>query len=225
MKKLSVILISLFVSIAAFAQSETRTPGSFSKIDVGGAYDVVLEQGSTESIKVDVQRGDLDDVITEINGSTLDIRTKRGTRNLKATLYITFKNLDELSVSGACDLETKGTINSDDFKLETSGASSIDLAVQSTDFELEVSGASKINLSGKTNDCEVDMSGASKLNALDFEVVDLDVDLSGASDADVHVTGSLSASISGAGDIRYKGSPKLEKMKTSGAATLKSIDY
>jgi hypothetical protein len=85
---------------------------------------------------------------------------------------------------------------------------------------LELSGASNAKLSGSAGRLEVTQSGASQLDAVDLDVSDLAIDLSGASTADVSVTGTISAGVSGASSLRYRGSPTFARREVSGASSI-----
>jgi hypothetical protein len=89
--------------------------------------------------------------------------------------------------------------------------------------DLSLSGASNAKLSGSASRLVVNGSGASELDLLQLPASDLVIDLSGASEASVSVTGTISAVVSGASGLRYKGSPRFTKKDVSGASTIESI--
>ena len=84
----------------------------------------------------------------------------------------------------------------------------------------EASGASKVTLAGRIETLVAKGLGASSLELGDLEIGDLDIGVSGASKAAVNVTGTLSASASGASNIRYSGDPKIKKSDTSGSSSI-----
>ena len=88
---------------------------------------------------------------------------------------------------------------------------------------LEMSGASRANLSGTATTSDATLSGASRLTANELSIGDLTIDLSGASNAEVTVMGSLSAAASGASTIRYAGSPTVARSEGSDASTIEPI--
>jgi hypothetical protein len=66
-------------------------------------------------------------------------------------------------------------------------------------------------------------SGASHLALERLEVDGLEVELSGASNAEVLVRRTISASLSGASSLRYLGSPTLTRQDTSGGSSIMRV--
>jgi hypothetical protein len=76
-------------------------------------------------------------------------------------------------------------------------------------------------LSGSAGDVVVDASGASTIDLANFPVADARVDASGASKVTVDASGTLDADASGASHVYYLGSPRLGRIDTSGASSVK----
>ncbi len=201
---------------------QERDIGSFSSIDVGGAFRVFLKQGDKEQLTVEADENLLDVIKTEVVGNTLKISTKEDIRSPeKLNIYITFVTLKGLELSGACHLTSDNTFNLDDIELDCSGATDVELKFSASKVEMDCSGASKIELFGTAEKVSLDLSGASQLDAIEFEAGDVDVDVSGASHGKMMVNGELSADVSGAASFKYKGDPKLGDIDVSGAASFK----
>ncbi|MBU1820678.1 MAG: DUF2807 domain-containing protein, partial [Bacteroidetes bacterium] len=82
---------------------------------------------------------------------------------------------------------------------------------------LDLSGASQLDLSGTGTFLTGDLSGASQLYAFDYPVNEADLGLSGASRARVAVNNLLKVDASGASNVRYKGTPTLERQLSGGS--------
>ena len=86
-----------------------------------------------------------------------------------------------------------------------------------------LSGASELTLSGRVGTVSATASGASRL-ALEQQQVDaLEVGLSGASNAEVWGRRTLSATLSGASSLRYRGSPTLTRQEISGGSSITRV--
>lgn len=205
---------------------QDRTVSSFNGIDVSGAFDVYLKQGDNEAVTVEAEENLLPYIRTEVVDGTLIIETKdRPFHNTtKMTVYVTIKGLKSIDLSGATDIETQNKLNLSDLKIDISGASEakLDFAVQK--LNLDCSGASKILLTGSAVNVTMDLSGASKLLAFDMPAESYSISLSGAGKAEINVSKKLSADISGAGTIKYKGSPAEIDQEVSGAGSIKKVD-
>lgn len=201
---------------------QDRAISSFDGIDVGGAFNVFLTQGETEKLVVEADENLQDVIITEVRGSTLKIKTTEDINSsTKLNIYITFKNLKDLDVSGACDLKGENKFKLGDLDLDCSGASEMELKMAAGNIDIDCSGASNAELFGTAQSVNLDLSGASKFSAMDFEVAIYDADASGASHGKIFVTEELSVEVSGAANLIYKGEPRIKEHDVSGAGSLK----
>ncbi|MCK9424264.1 MAG: DUF2807 domain-containing protein [Bacteroidales bacterium] len=204
---------------------ETRSVPSFNGIDISGAFDVYLKQGSTEEVILEADDNILPLIRTDVVGGTLRIEIHKPIHHatvLKA--YITVKELKNIEVSGAVDLETTSRITVPELSVDASGASDskMDIAVQK--LKLDCSGASKFKFSGTAVDVGMDLSGASDIFAYDLFAENYDLQISGAGNAQVNVSKKIRAEISGAGSVRYKGSPSEVDQSVSGAGSIRKSE-
>ena len=201
---------------------QERTIGSFNEIEVGGAFRVFLSQGNEEKLIVEADENLLDIITTEVRGNTLEISTNKDIRNYDAlNIYLTFKEIEELDISGACKLSADNKLRFDDLDLECSGASNVELKFSANNLDMDFSGASDVELYGSADKVELEVSGASNLDAFEFETNYFDIDVSGASHAKIFVKEELSAEVSGAASLKYKGSPVITNHDVSGAGSMK----
>jgi hypothetical protein len=236
-KKLSMLALSLILGLVTLSSSacmfmkgvdgngnvkkETRDVSSFDAIKIGGAFDIFLSQGNSEGLVIEADENLLDLIKSEVRNGTLVIDTKKNIRDSKElNLYISFKDLKKMNLSGAVELESEGKLTFDNLKINGSGASEITLELEANKLECDFSGASETELIGSAKYCSVDSSGASELDAYDFVVGEYDIEISGAGDAVNHCSEVLNAHISGAASIHYKGNPKVDS-HVSGAGSIK----
>ncbi len=203
---------------------QDRTLSSFNGLDVGGAFRVYLIQGDKEMVTVETDENLMDVIKTEVRGNTLYISTREDIRESKAlNLYITFKELKSMDISGACKLSAEDKLNFGGLELDVSGASDFDLKMSAQNLDLDFSGASQVTLYGNAESAKLDLSGASKMDASELETGNFSADVSGASAGKIFVTGELSADVSGAASLKYKGDPKVTDFDVSGAGSLKKF--
>jgi hypothetical protein len=235
MKKLSVLTMCLAVAFMSTAQTindpnaEVREAKNFHGISVSNAFDVYLTQSSEEAVAVSAANiNDRPRIVVEVKDGILYVGLEkgswkwRGNRKLKA--YISFKKIDKLNVSGACDVFIQGTISGDKLNVNLSGASDLKGKIDIKDqLTVDISGASDMSVSGSVNRLTVEVSGASKFKGEDFTTDYCDAHASGASDIKITVNKELSAHASGASDVRYKGAGVIRDIKTSGASSISRI--
>ncbi len=202
-------------------EKETRNISSFDAIDVSSAFEIYLTQGNSESLVIEADDNLLDLIITEVKSGTLKIYVKGNVRNVKdMKAFISFKMLDKIELSGACDLFGENTFKFNDIDIESSGASDMEMTFTADKVYLDLSGASEVEFVGSADVLTVDVSGAADIHAQEFEVRKCTIDASGASTIKVFATDELSVDASGASTVRYKGKPSIN-MDSSGASSIR----
>lgn len=203
---------------------EARKVPSFDGIEVSGAFDIFLKQGPTEEVIVEADANLLPVIRTEVVGGTLMIETKKPVNHITTMkVYVTVKNLKHIDVSGAVDINTEGLVTVPELSIEASGASDSKFEISVQKLTLDCSGASKMKFSGSAVDVTMDLSGASDIFAFDMPAENYDLDISGAGNAQINVSKKIRAEISGAGSVKYKGSPTDVDQSVSGAGTIKKV--
>ncbi len=193
----------------------------FSRISVGGAYNVMLTQGGSESLVIEAEENLMEYIKVEVIGDKLSISNKESLSPTKEMMvYLSFKDLSRIGMSGACNLTNKGELSLSELAIIGSGASDINLNMELDELDIISSGASEIYLAGKANELDIEVSGASDIRAFDFEVDECDIELSGAGNVEVFVNKELDVSVSGAGSCYYKGNPKVSQ-SVSGVGSVK----
>lgn len=197
----------------------------FSAIEASHHFTVRIAIGSPESATLRVDDNLLDVVDVGVHDGTLRVGLRFGTEVTHATLEIdvTVPSLERVTASGASQVRVEGRHEAEHAELTLSGSSELTADLEVGRGHLELSGTSTATLSGAAGTLEVTMSGASHLYADELSVGDLTIDASGASTADVAVSGRLSAAASGASMVRYAGSPDVERSTTSGASSIRRI--
>ena len=226
MKKLFAYSICFVLAISWLAAQdrETRNVKSFSAISVGEAIDVEVTAGSSEKVEVEVDGTNPDNVVTEVFGDRLKIRMRQGNwRNVSVRVYVTYKTLEEIDVSSAADLTSKGPIKSDKLEIEVSSAGDVDVEVEVDELEVRVSSAGDLTIKGKAREQYVKVSSSGDYDGYDLESEDAEVDASSSGDARVFVTKELEADASSSGSVYYRGNPtKVYADSSSGGRVRKS---
>lgn len=204
---------------------EVREAKNFQAIELSSAFDVYLTQGSEESVAVSASEVKYRDKIrVEVKSGVLIIRYdnngKWNTGNKKLKAYISFKDINRLNVSGACDVYIVDNWKADNVKIDLSGASNLKGKIDGQKLMVDLSGASDMTLSGTMGQLNIEASGASGFKGYDMVVDYCDAKASGASDIKITVNKELSAEASGASDVNYKGSGLIRDVKTSGSSSI-----
>jgi len=224
----------IIICIPVFAQqtvindknAEVRNVTTFSGIKVSGGINVYLSQGDSYSLAVSAgETRYRDNIITEVKNGILVIsynndHFRLGSGDKKLRAYISFKTLESMEASGACDLIITGTLNANSMMIKLSGACDIKGPVIINDLNLNLSGASTVTISGTAQNLNLTASGASDVKNYDLVTQNCVAKLSGASDVRITVNNSISGSASGASTLHYEGNPDKRDVVTSGASSI-----
>jgi hypothetical protein len=236
MKKLFLIFASFIFFTSAFSQkindpnAEIREAKNFHAISVSNAFDVFISQGNEEAVAVSAAEEKYrKDIKVEVRDGVLKIWLEKEGKfwrgwngdKMKLKAYISFKNIDKLTASGACDIRVQGDINAEELVVNLSGASDLkEGKINAKKLTVDISGASAMHLSGSATELHIEASGASDFKGFDFVVDYCEARASGASDINITVNKELSAHASGASDVHYKGNGLIRDIKTSGASNV-----
>lgn len=205
-------------------KEETREAAPFTEIDVSGSFDIHIKPGNYSSVIVVTDENLLEHIETYVKGGTLYVSPKEKLGHYqKLELLLTMNEFEGASLSGACELQSKGMLKGDDIKLDFSGAVEAHLAVTCQELKVDMSGASELEVKGNARDADFEISGAGEIKAEEFKTENCRVEISGAGEAYVYATESLDVDISGAAEVRYAGNPGEVKQDISGAATVKPL--
>jgi hypothetical protein len=211
---------------------DVRSVGSFHNIEVSGLAEIVLRQGSRETLTVEgAQRTQYVD--SEIRNETLTINAAqgrhwadwfgRGSGAPTPRIIIEFVDIRRLESAGAVKWSAK-RLRADDLHVELAGACSLRIDdLQATKLVFEGSGAINAQLAGKVGLQELELSGAGSYDAANLVTDSTVVESNGAAKAIVNAKTSLRVDLSGAAVVEYLGDPKVEQ-QVSGISKVRRRD-
>ncbi len=143
-------------------------------------------------------------------------------------------NKMNISLAGSGDVTGKNIFCQEDLRIALSGSGDVtmqQLACNQFDVSLAGSGdmlmkdvnvhTAKVSLAGsgcveiygKTDKSHFELAGSGEILAAGFEAREVNVSIAGSGDVECHATDHLKVSISGSGEVGYKGNPQLELPK------------
>lgn len=241
MKRQLLLLLALVLGISLRAQTEknlvvdadaeVRQVSAFHGIEVSGAIDLYLSQGTENAVAISANNPEIRDRIrTEVRDGILHIYFDGKGLNWKRWInhkmkgYITFRQLERLEATGACNIRTPQIIRQDTLSVEMSGASDFQGEVAIGGLLLRASGASNFKISGKADRASIEASGACNVKGYELTTDYCSIDASGASNVRITVNKELNAVASGGSNIYYRGRGLIRDINSSGGATVKRRD-
>ncbi|MEJ7665623.1 MAG: DUF2807 domain-containing protein [Hymenobacter sp.] len=135
---------------------------------------------------------------------------------------VTLPRLQLLKLSGACQAEVSG-FRDEALRLDATGASVARLDVRVPSLSLDLTGACQAELRGTATELAIDASGACEVKALGLQTERANIDLSGASQANVRASEELKVDLNGGSQVRYAGRPARIEKDLSGGSSLEQV--
>jgi hypothetical protein len=206
-------------------EGRVYAPGPFERIELAGSANVKLLQGDTDEVFIAGDAQEQEAVSVTLNQGRLDFRSNTGWKmwpGKRLQVEVTVRQLQELVLSGASDLQAPAKFKAGPLSIKLSGAGSArfdDLHAERLDFS--ISGAGEGFLRGQVNLLDLKISGKGRLAAEDLQAHAANVKISGIGNADLWVIEKLNLDVSGVGQVVYWGQPNVSRT-TSGIAKVLS---
>jgi len=207
--------------------TEQRNVADFNGVSVSGGMDVILIPGAY-SVRIEADENLLQYIETELDGNVLEIGPRKG-YNLRSDadmkIYVSAPYFNEIEVSGSGSVVSQSKIKAEN-KLNTniSGSGDMKLDLDAPEVDMDISGSGSVMLSGATRKLRADINGSGELMAFNLMSEETEVEISGSGDAEVYASKVLGISISGAGNVEYKGNPPSLNQNVAGAGSVRKAD-
>jgi hypothetical protein len=224
--------------------------GPYNRVSNRGIGNLHLLQGETEELRIEGTPELTARVRTEVKDGTLEIRFEHDwwdwlswafMGQWKLDIYLTMHDINGIALSGAGNLDCPkiettdlefsqsgagnsaiSSLSAAELKVKHSGAGNLTIkALTVENLLVDHSGVGNINLSGQAARQDVHLSGAGNYSARDLESQDAAIKQSGVGNAHVWAVTTLDASLSGAGNIDYRGFPTVTQ-KVSGVGHIRN---
>lgn len=238
MKKAIVLTLVLAITASCSAQwgkkikgngekvTIDRSTNDYDAIAVSGWFDVDLVDGKEGQLTLEGESNLLEYITTEVKNGKLIIKTEKNV-NLKPSnwnsgirITVPVESVSSISLSGSGDIVGKTTIKVEKLETAMSGSGDITLDIDTNSVGARMSGSGDITFSGNTANFTASISGSGDIKAFELEADNVEATVSGSADIKVTANKSLTARVSGSGDITYKGNPEKLDTKTSGSGDI-----
>ena len=209
--------------------SQTREVSAFTSISLSYPAEVTIQQGKSESVKLEADDNLVPQLVAEVNDGTLSIKNKASNWNERVNptkpvrITITVKDLRKLDFSGAGSVHIE-KLETDALGVHLGGAGMLTIdQLKAHTFDCSLSGTGGIAANGAVDKLTLNIGGVGSFNGTDLLSANADVHLSGVGSATVHPTENLSAQVSGLGSVRYYGNPQVTS-HVSGLGSVNKIE-
>jgi len=210
MKKLTTILtafVFLITVSSASLQAQTRDVGSFDGVSVSGNISAMLVKAESPSIKIQMVKGDAEDVESFVKAGTLKlkIKSKWGMYNnkTKAKIIVYYTDLE-----------------STDLTLGSSSGANIRVEVASEIVSGETSSGATMRIAGMTDKVSLQSSSGASINAKELISRVVKASVSSGANIRCHATEKIKANASSGGSIKYNGDPETRDINRSSGGSV-----
>lgn len=207
-------------------RKESRSIEKFSKIEFKDFGTLVLTQADQVSLEIEADEELLPELTAEVRGDTLHlginddwvnrigkvISSIFNGSNQKVTYYLSFVDLEKISISGKCNLKCD-SLAADALELNVSGLGNLAFShIDCHSLDVRISGRGEFSAAGRAEQQHIRISGSGEYRAPDLASQSIRIVISGQGNATVRVQESLDITISGLGQVNYYGRPKLRQV-------------
>lgn len=209
-------LMSTTIRGSGVMETQSRTVSDFDEVVLSAAGEVNISFGSPQTVSVTVDKNIMSYVETVLTGSRLDIRIKNGVNAMDYYLVVNIvvPQLKNLELRGAGSITGQNLLRTDDINLTLTGVGSIDLYTEASIVNTLFTGPGTVTLRGTTDNHICTMSSMGTLRAFDLATGVTAMTLSGSGNAEVNVSDTLRANLSGLGSVYYQGNPTIIDVRT-----------
>ena len=247
MKKSQKSVILLFLFAVQIAVSQTiKTESSFDKVIISPHIQTTFVQGTEESVTIEENLVSNDKINIEVSKNVLRVylddakevtKTKTVVKNgIKrkvpiykgkvATITVTYKNLNELSLRGEQQTVCKSDLIANEFKLKIYGESLVVLNnITFKKFDVSIFGESTLEVkSGATHTQEITAFGEGIINLTEVHNKTTKLKAFGEAEFNINASDHIRLNALGEAVLHYKGNPTIKKGLSIGDIEISQIN-
>jgi hypothetical protein len=208
---------------------ETRAIKDFIGFESGISADIYLKQSKEHRVTLEGQKNILALVkIEKKPNGAIKIGFEKGfsiSYKEPLKIYLESPVFEVMGMSGSGNVVSNREISGKSLDIYISGSGDFDLInLKYTEMDISISGSGDMDLGGSAENINFSVSGSGDIKAQDLIAKSVRCRVSGSGDINCNASDSLDASISGSGDIRYRGKPTSLKSRVSGSGDIDPLD-
>ena len=220
---LMICLLSFSCKSAEFSTIAKKefTVDAFSKIEIGGPFNVYIRQGETEQVYVEADERVINKVRVNSENGTLKVTTESIFGNVKKlNVFITLVKVDYMKLIDAGNIESKGALKLEKLKIDYSRTGNMSLTLDCGELILDCDGTGNIDLKGSAATANIHQSGIGNFSANEFKTGILKISVSGVGNTEVYANKEIFIHVSGVGNFTYSGDAVVKEYKVTGTGNV-----
>lgn len=198
------VLVADQIEGSGVTKTETRDVPAFTRVDSKGSAEMIVTIGDKQSLTIEADDNILPLIDTGVKGDKLEI-SSHGSYSTRTPIKITITvaALNEARVAGSGSISATG--------------------IDAKKFDAHVTGSGDINITGKAESLTASISGSGNIDTTKLPVAVADVRVTGSGNAKVNAMKSITATVTGSGDVHYAGNPSEVQEHVTGSGSVKKM--
>lgn len=203
------------------ATTAQRAVTGFHAVQLETSGDLAIHVGDAEGLAIEAGTNVIDGLTSDVVDGTLVLGGKSGAWFGGSIRYtLTVRSLDRIELDGSGNVTGSGVL-AGDAALSVAGSGSATVSdVRLTGLTSDLSGSGGATVTGSTATSTVTVSGSGDFDGSGLAAEQTTVEVSGSGQARVDVSGPLTATVSGSGDVIYTGNPTSVQRDRSGSGDI-----
>lgn len=196
--------------------TQTISVDDYQKINIDANMEVIYSAEKSDVIEVTGYENLLAELDVTVKNGTLVIRSERefvmGPDNRDVPkIKIGTSSLEKVLIEGAVIWKEGDPLAGENLQLDILGVCDMDVTVDVNTLTVNLAGVGDVALAGQAEKANFTSAGVGNLKAFPLEVADMRIGLSGVGNMEVYCTETLDISLSGMGNITYRGDAQVSK--------------
>lgn len=201
---------------------ENREISGFKSVTASAGLNVYLTSAEEEKVVVEADENLMEYIVTDVMGHELKCEVEGNIRrSTKLNIYVSYKGLNNISVSSGADIETENILRTNNLSVNASSGADADLEIEAVSVNCQASSGADIKLKGHCGHISANSSSGADIKAGDLSCKSAQAVASSAGDIRLSVSESINANASSGGDIVFQGSPKTINIDESSGGDVK----
>jgi len=201
--------------VSSKSMTTHRTLTGYDGIVFSAVGDVFITQGQGFSFTMQGPQNVVEALTTEIVGSDLLISSVKCFYGInednKFTISITMPAVRSMDMSGTGNMKSVNTLTGDFIEVAANGVGYLDVDIEADSLHTEITGSGTVKLTGAVRKHDIISASVADINAYGLVTDTTIVDHRGVGSVYSFVNALLKASLSGTGNIYYKGDPIVDE--------------
>lgn len=194
--------------------TDVRDVPSFREIEINDDFNVVVEAGRPQLVKITGDDNLVEVVETVVRGDRLRVRTNYNLRSRDdVEVIIHVPELNALHSSGSSDVAAYG-VEAGEFEIQVTGSSDLSAEGAVESLDVTVSGSGEVRFAGTAEAIRASVSGSGEIDLIKAPAREAAVHVSGSGEVDLAVSEYLDATVTGSGEVHYVGTPRVRSHVT-----------